>query len=413
MSAFEDYRAEFGPPETVPRPKPGLNLAELNITPQEGLVLSRVDGASSLRDLCIICGLGDEQTLSVLTGLKDRGLINLPGARQRRDVRTNTAKVRERKAKAKRDPDRATLEEMRAWAQFSFEQEALGSTAALSEVRRKRILYFYQRLDEQNYYELLQVPADAEVSIIRRAYYKATKRFHPDRYFKRDIGPFREFLSTIFKRLGKAYDVLSDAESRRKYDLLLQHRAVAEGPQGSGVADRAQVAFDAGVKKYESGDLAGALDEFRMAEALEPKVGKYGDMARRTFRAVQRQRAASAAQRGREAEKNGDLLTARDAFVEAAECSATPEFLERAAIAVSTLGGDTEKAQKFAKLAVQLAPERAETHRTLALVCERLGDLDGARDALGRALALAPDDQALRERLLGLAARGTGKDSGD
>lgn len=412
MSAFEDFRAELGPPEAVPRPKAGLNLSELSIDPQEGLVLSRVDGASTLRDLCIICGLGDEQTLTILIRLKDRGLITLPGVRTRPDLRSNTAKLRDRKAKAQRDPDRATLEEMRAWAAFPFDAEALRAKAALSEVRRKRILYAYQRLDQQTYYELLGVDPEADASGVRRAYYRATKRFHPDRYFRKDIGPFRDFLSEIFKQLGKAYDVLSDGEMRRKYDLLLSHRAAAAGSAGGGATDRAQEAYDRGVRKYESGDLAGALEDFRLAEALEPKDQKYRDMVRRTFRAVQRQRGQEAARRGREAEKAGDLLAARDAFVEAATCSATPEHLERAALSLSMVGGDLDQALGFARLAVQLAQDQPGVHRTLAVVFERMGELAEARVALARAVALAPDDEQLLARLHKLDRQAASQDNG-
>ncbi len=408
MSVFEDFQTQLGSPDAVPKPRPGLNLAELAISAQEGMVLSRVDGTATVRELCLICGLGERETLSILTGLKERDLILLPEDRAVPDRRTNTARIRQRRERAQRDPDRASLEEMRAWATFPFDERALRARTDLSEVRRKRILYHYQRLDEQTYYEMLSVPEDADNQVIRRAYYRATKRFHPDRYFRRDIGPFRGYLATIFKKLGKAYDVLSAPEDRRKYDLLLMHR---RGGGSEAAATQAHELYEAGVARYEAGDLTAALEAFSQAYSMAPQEKQYGDMVRRTTRAVQRQRGLDAARRAREAEQQGDLVAARDAFVEAAEAYAMPEHLERATLVICSVGGDLDRALQFGRLAVQLSPDSPGALRALAAVHERQGRLDEARGVLARAVALAPNDEALQARLRALMA-GEG-DQGD
>jgi len=273
MSAFEKHLFVLGPPETVPKPKPGLDVANLKLSGQEGFVLSRIDGSSSLAEICQICGLGDEETLTILSGLAKAGLIEIARPKARKRKRTATEQTRIRQKKATEDPDRATLEEMRAWAQFEFDRDALAADVDLSEVRRKRIQHLYKRLDEMTYYDLLGLDIKASEEDIRKAYYRLTKRFHPDRYFRRHIGPYREQLAAIFKMLSRSYDVLMSEESRRKYDLLHAH-AFADAEQAGAEAQarkkRAMRVYEVAVSKYQAGVFDGALEDFREALDLDP-----------------------------------------------------------------------------------------------------------------------------------------------
>jgi len=58
----------------------------------------------------------------------------------------------------------------------------------------------------KNYYQLLGVPRDASPTAIRRAYQKLARRFQPDR------------AEDAYAELQAAYETLSDAERRRRYD---------------------------------------------------------------------------------------------------------------------------------------------------------------------------------------------------
>src|SRR5207244_3774440 len=44
---------------------------------------------------------------------------------------------------------------------------------------------------------------------LRRAYFKLSKEFHPDRYFGRQLGPYKARLQLVFTALTEAYDALS------------------------------------------------------------------------------------------------------------------------------------------------------------------------------------------------------------
>src|SRR6186997_964165 len=63
----------------------------------------------------------------------------------------------------------------------------------------------------QDYYEVLQVSASAELETIHRVYRLLAQRYHPDNQETGDVAKFRALLD--------AYTVLSDSEKRARYDV--------------------------------------------------------------------------------------------------------------------------------------------------------------------------------------------------
>jgi DnaJ-class molecular chaperone len=66
----------------------------------------------------------------------------------------------------------------------------------------------------QDYYEILGVPRNASETDIKKAYRKLARKYHPD------FNPNNKQAEEKFKQTQEAYEVLSDAEKRKKYDQL-------------------------------------------------------------------------------------------------------------------------------------------------------------------------------------------------
>jgi len=78
------------------------------------------------------------------------------------------------------------------------------------------------------YYEVLQVSRDASPDEIKKSYKKLAVQFHPDR------NPGDDDAAHRFKEVAEAYEILSDSETRRRYDRY--GHAGVDGNMGGGGA---------------------------------------------------------------------------------------------------------------------------------------------------------------------------------
>jgi curved DNA-binding protein len=69
-------------------------------------------------------------------------------------------------------------------------------------------------MDFKDYYEVLGVQPDAEKKVIKQTYRQLARKYHPD------VNPGNKEAEEKFKTINEAYQVLSDAEKRTKYDEL-------------------------------------------------------------------------------------------------------------------------------------------------------------------------------------------------
>ena len=69
-------------------------------------------------------------------------------------------------------------------------------------------------MDYKDYYGILGVPPDADRKVIQRTFRQLARKYHPD------VNPGNKEAEEKFKTINEAYEVLSDAEKRKKYDEL-------------------------------------------------------------------------------------------------------------------------------------------------------------------------------------------------
>ncbi len=81
--------------------------------------------------------------------------------------------------------------------------------------------------DKRDYYEVLGVDKGADDATIKKAYRSLAKKYHPD------MNPDDKEAEVKFKEVNEAYDVLSDADKRAKYDQY-GHAAFDPAAGGAG-----------------------------------------------------------------------------------------------------------------------------------------------------------------------------------
>ncbi len=69
-------------------------------------------------------------------------------------------------------------------------------------------------MEYRDYYQVLGVERTASEKDIRKAYRRLARQYHPD------VNPGNQQAEEKFKEINEAYEVLSDAEKRKKYDEL-------------------------------------------------------------------------------------------------------------------------------------------------------------------------------------------------
>ncbi|MEZ4301307.1 MAG: DnaJ domain-containing protein [Polyangiaceae bacterium] len=114
----------------------------------------------------------------------------------------------------------------------SFDPPEMSEEVDLDLDKKRRILDLFERLDDITYYELLGVPDGADKKVVKGAYYKLAPEFHPDSYFRKNLGSFKPKIEAIFTRLTLAHDVLTVRQRRAEYDAYieqaLQNRSIAD-----------------------------------------------------------------------------------------------------------------------------------------------------------------------------------------
>ncbi|MCP3985796.1 MAG: J domain-containing protein [bacterium] len=307
---------------------------------------------------------------------------------------------------------------------------------------QQELIEFANGLDRP-YHELLGVASEADSRAIKKAYFQKAKRFHPDRYFRKNVGEFLPMLDTCFKKLLEAYELLSDPATREEVQRGEKARAAKAARGRAGEASttpspeptkprisgteaarrlrrrmsglqghhkakqerrqKAKTFFESGMAAFRSDRWLEAAGSVRLAMAFDPANEVY----REEFAKVQcKAHEERAKQLTRSAEAALDLRNYQDGFEALEEACHYRPFDADLAIRAAKIAwqaiGDLRKAKDLASSACELEPERAEYHRILGQIYKAADLTANAKRELEAAIRLDPKDKEAKAELRAL-----------
>jgi curved DNA-binding protein CbpA len=407
----------------VPRPLPGQRLTALPLTPAEAFVLAQIDGTVSERDLVTVTGLSAQQVGAAIDRLVKLGAVTVTegavsqeraGAYRSVPESNRTGRRQTQPPPSNRFPENAGHSAVDTGSPSPplDDPGELDELVELDAEKKRRILDLYHRLEDISYYELLGLHELADKKQVKSAYYAVAPEFHPDRYFRKNLGSYKAKIEALFARVTLAHDVLTDRERRAEYDeylhQMLRNRAMSAMLEQ---APRDMAAVAAAVEEAAAAlDAEGPGRYGRIAPASTPRppASTPGPVSSKAAPAsgpvsspddVMRQRREALA---RKLTGGGQRRPAPGPAQAPARTEMSPEAAaEIAARAAEALQRRRETAVAEARR------QQLGRHMDAGRAALDRSDFAAAANAYRIALALAPDDpqvQATCNQAMGLAA---------
>jgi tetratricopeptide (TPR) repeat protein len=249
--------------------------------------------------------------------------------------------------------------------------------------RRREIEEAWEGLESKNHFQVLGLTRQATAADVKGAYFRLARRFHPDVHHEASMEDMRDKLEAVFIRLGEAYEVLRDTAKRRDYEERLgRPRPPSSGPAPAGT-DTPDPEADVQARAER------AEEAVRRAEELYKSASEAAEGARvrqKYWEAIQLVEPIVEKLSGR-IRLRGRLVLAR-CYLE------NPNWAKRA--------------EEALQVATREEPADPDAYRLLGKLYEERGLRTRATTMFRRVQELKPDDAEAAEALLRI---GTGNES--
>jgi tetratricopeptide (TPR) repeat protein len=137
---------------------------------------------------------------------------------------------------------------------------------------RQEIEHHHAHLADHDHYSLLDVESDVTTAAIKKAYFKAAKRYHPDALGRVGLNELRPAAAEVFAAIATAFEVLSNEAKRRDYDATMRGDTVEIN---TAQLAQAETNFRKGEILVRMGDFKQALEYLQPAVDLWPEECEY------------------------------------------------------------------------------------------------------------------------------------------
>jgi len=297
----------------------------------------------------------------------------------------------------------------------------------IEEGRRKEIDAVAAKLGNANHFELLGVDAGSSVD---EAFFEASRRFHPDRYYGKKLGPYAQKLDQIFKRMAEAYNTLSDPAKRTAYldaNPLVRAAVKAstsrvQAPPEPDKSDEEKARdaerrsrltkhpYLAKVTKVQEllhrarehiakQEYSHAFTQLNLASQVDATSAEVKALLVEVRKKNDQQRSEADFKRGQEALAREDLETALAAFKAAwAANNQKPAAAAQVALLLERKNADPKESSGFAQKAVEAEPTNVSYRLLLARLLEAGGMKALAKRHFDEAVKLNPEHPEVKKQ---------------
>jgi tetratricopeptide (TPR) repeat protein len=128
----------------------------------------------------------------------------------------------------------------------------------------------YQNLDQLNYFQILNIPAEPSLREIREGFLKRARVFHPDLYLQ-DSAETRFKVDRIFKKVGEAYVSLRAPKYRSEPTEITRLNSKESKEPRDIMSKQAKTFYDRAMMALSRGDVSNAKFNLKLALSLSPQ----------------------------------------------------------------------------------------------------------------------------------------------
>ncbi len=196
--------------------EPLLQFQDIDLTPEEAYILSRIDGTQPAQEIFALSPLGEEPTARTLVGLLQSGIIEPGGEVGRREV-----KATEHRSVQAPDP-----------RPVSDDQE------------RREINHLFGAFQQKDHWEVLGLERGANARAIQNGFHEMARKHHPDQFSEVTDPELQEKISYIFTRIKEAFETLTTQAKADGYKKLAEKEKQYDEKQKTWGVPGKQVKFE-------------------------------------------------------------------------------------------------------------------------------------------------------------------------
>lgn len=263
--------------------------SNINFLPEEAFVLSRFEGSFlKVQEVKNLSGLSDIVTLQVIYSLWLGGFLLRqnwdPAFSEKKIYEISSAKLALKKEEAAAAAETPSNGNAAPAVPEVVEPGGTAQPAAAVETPKELSLeaYLFRSENSDSFYEFFDIPNDANLSEIKRAYFGLAKQFHPDRFHQEKDSGLLQRIQDAFTRAAQAYETLKNENTRKTYDYKLSKNLTAapkkrekSGDHLQEQAEMAKESFDQGYNLLMEDEFEEALPFLARAVQLAPNNARY------------------------------------------------------------------------------------------------------------------------------------------